>query len=446
MEDYKRGLSDEEFEKGFQMLLQKVEQNNIDWQDIVDELGLSLHRDVLRKAFQSPFGGYAIYRYLQEKQERKVAENTTEVENKYKNTIELNKDGSQTSDKLLRMSENDCKDVDFLLKAHGYDIKSWCLVSARNNIWNSYSKKDGVMTLYSSKISVKPLTEYRWNEEDTKRIFDNLKLENNDRVKIIPEQYEKNDNILVVPIVDLHAGLLSDKYSNGNDYNLDIAEELFFKVIYDVIENNKFKKYEKVLFVAGNDTTNSDNLSSTTTHGTPQQDSAIWFTIVERVTKMLEQGISLLEKVAPVDVLYVPSNHDLHTMFGIMQTLEAFFRKDEDIHIDTSPLPRKYYKFGKNVLAFSHDIKVKEALKIVSTEAKDMWSDSNRTILMLAHLHQAMEYEKQGMLEILRLPTISGFSRWTNEKGYVQNEKKNKSFVINKELGIVDEHNTVFLK
>ena len=34
------------------------------------------------------------------------------------------------------------------------------LVSARNNITNSYSKQDGVQTLYSSKIIVKPRSEY----------------------------------------------------------------------------------------------------------------------------------------------------------------------------------------------------------------------------------------------------------------------------------------------
>ena len=58
--------------------------------------------------------------------------------------------------------------------------------------------------------------------------------------------------------------------------------------------------------------------------------------------------------------------------------------------------------------------------------------------------HQEMEDEKQGMLEIRRLPTISGYSRWTNTQGYVQNERCNQSFVINKDLGIIDVHNTVF--
>lgn len=406
----------------------------------------STYRSVAYPFIEGFDNGYerALSEFKNEKQDNQENKSTEiDTEYKYKNTIELNKDGSQTSDKLLRMSEEDCKDVDFLLKAHGYDINKWEIISARNNIWNAYSKKDGIMTLYSSKITVKPLTEYRWNKEDTEKIFENLKVNNKNRNNTIPRQYEKNNRILVVPIADLHAGLLSDKFSNGNDYNLDIAEKVFFEVINDVIETNQNKKFEKVVFVLGNDMTNSDNLSSTTTKGTPQQDSSMWFTIVNRVTIMLEKGITMLEDIAPVDVVYVPSNHDLHTTFGIMQTLHAWFKDDKNITVDTSPLPRKYYKFGKNILAFSHDVKVKEALKIVSTEAKDMWTDSNRVIFMLAHLHQAMIYEKQGMLEVLRLPTISGYSRWTNTQGYVQTERKNQAFVIDYNYGIKETQNTI---
>jgi len=144
-----------------------------------------------------------------------------------------------------------------------------------------------------------------------------------------------------------------------------------------------------------------------------------------------------------VDVLYVPSNHDLHTMYGIMQIVNAWFRNDKNVKVDSSPLPRKYYKYGKTLLGFSHDIKVKDALKIFTSEAKNKWSDCNHMIWMLAHLHQQMIYDKQGYLEIMRLPTISGWSRWSNNNGYVQSDKKNQAFIINKDLGITNVINTV---
>jgi len=366
-----------------------------------------------------------------------------EISKNHKNTIELNKDGTQTSDKLILMSEEDCKDVEFLLKAHGYCNKSWELISARNNIWNVYSKQDGIQVLYSSKISVKPRCEYLWNEEDVQKVFDSLHTDYQNKLYISPIQYEKNGNLLIVPIADLHYNLLSDKLSTGNDYNLKMAEKVYYYTLNDVIKRVKDKKFEKVLFVVGNDFINADNLSGTTQKGTPQDNSTSWFNAVEKAPQLIVNGIDMLTKIAPVDVVYIPSNHDLHTMFGIMQTIKAWYRNDDNVNVDGSPLPRKYYKFGKTLLALSHDIKIKEALKIISSEGKNMWSDSEHIICLIAHLHQAMEYEKQGYLEIRRLPTISGWSRWSNNQGYIQSEKKNQSFIVNGEDGITDILNTV---
>lgn len=366
-----------------------------------------------------------------------------ELSKNYKNTVELNKDGSQTSDKLILMSEEDCKDVEFLLKAHGYCTKSWELINARNNIWNVYSKQDGIQTLYSSKITVKPKNEYTWNAEDIQKLFDNLKTNYKNKLHISPAQYEKNNNLLVVPIADLHYALLSDKFSTGNDYNIEIAEEVYYQAINDVLNRYSNRTFEKVLFIVGNDFVNFDNLNGTTQRGTPQDNATLWFSAVTKATQLVINGIDILSTIAPVDVVYVPSNHDLHTMFGIMQTVKAWYRSDDNVNVDDSPLPRKYYRFGKTLLVLSHDMKIKDGLRIITSEAKDKWSNSEHIICLLAHLHQAMIYEKQGYLEIWRLPTISGWSRWTNQQGYVQSEKKNQCFIVNSELGITDILNTV---
>jgi hypothetical protein len=451
--NYEKRENESKFEYGLRLIEIKCEDNpqDLDWQQIVDFLQLGIHKDSLRKACNTTeFSSYNVMKYYTDKEnEKKIVKQieNNEIEDiakqNYKEQIELNKDGSQTSDKLIQMSQNDCKDVEFLLKSHGYDSKEFVLTNAKNSIWNSYNKVDGIISLFSSKITVKPRTEYYWNTEDIEKIFLDLKSTSKNTKKIEPKQYEKNGQILLVPIADLHFALLTDTYSNNNDYNMEIAEQVFMEVIEDVISRNKYNKFEKVVFVTGNDTTNSDNINSTTTAGTQQQDSAMWFTVVDRVTTLLIHGIDRLSTIAPVDIVYVPSNHDLHTMFGVVQTINAYYREDDDITVDTSPLPRKYYQFGTSVLAFSHDVKVKDALKIVSTEAKDMWSASKRVIFMLAHLHQAMEYDKQGMLEIRRLPTISGFSRWTNGRGYIQTERKNQAFILDYNKGIIDIQNTI---
>jgi uncharacterized membrane protein YkoI len=389
----------------------------------------------------------SIYRYWKRKNTKQVdiKINPEQHEISNKETIVINKDGSHTSDILLKMTKEQAKDTVFLLKAHGYKIEEWDLISARNNIWNIYSKQDGIQVLYSSKITVKPKKEYIWNEEDIKKLFNTIKTDFKNKININSLQYKNNGNILIVPIADLHYGLYSDEYSTGNNYNLKIAEELYYHTLNDIILRVKDKSFEKVLFILGNDFINMDNINGTTTKGTPQDNSGLYFEIINNAIQLAVNGIDLLTTIAPVDVLYVSANHDLHTMFGVMQTLKAWYKDNHNINIDDSPLPRKYYKYGKVLIGLSHNLKIKDALKIITSEAKDKWSDCNHMIWMLAHLHQQMNYEKQGYLEIMRLPTISGWSRWTNQMGYIQSEKKNKSFIINEELGITDEINTIII-
>jgi hypothetical protein len=364
----------------------------------------------------------------------------------YKATIELNKDGTQTSDILLKMSAEQAKDPEFLLKAHGYDPNMWELISARNNIWNVFCKdsdnniqKD---TLYSSKIVVKPATETHWSAERIDNILKSIKREY--KSKITHENHEDNNQLLVVPIADLHYNLLSDVLSTGNKYDTVLAEEYYYYVLNDIKARTRHRKFQKVLFVVGNDFCNADNMSGTTTKGTPQDNHLVWYEAVDNIPQLIINGIDILRTIAPVDVLYVPSNHDLHTMYGAMGTVDVAYRNEPSVNIIRSPMFRKYYNFDKTLLIFSHDMKVKDSLEIITTEARDYWSNSKHVIAMLAHLHEAMIYEKQGMLEIYRLPTISGWSRWTNTQGYVQSDKKNKCFIIDGEKGIIDEINTVF--
>lgn len=409
--------------------------------------------DEINKQLGYPFKNGETYRSWVKKQAKKdgnlnITQEEKQTHNDFndkdfetKSSIEIHSDGRQTSSRLLKIAEEKRKDPLFLLKAHGYDPKFWELVSARDNEWNVYSKQDGVQNLFSSKIVVRPLKEYIWNEEDAKRIFE--KLESSKKHPVQHEQFEYNGNILLIPIADFHYGLYSDMMSTGNEYNMEIAEESLFTVIYDVKNRVSNRKFEKVVFVVGNDFVNSDNISKTTTKGTPQDTMSTWFKIIENTPQLIVNSIDILRKIAPVDVVYVPSNHDLHTMFGVMQILKAHYRNDEDVSIDTSPLFRKNYKYGSNLLVFSHDMKIKDALEIVSTEGKKEWSSCEHMFCMLAHLHKEMVYDKKGYLEIMRLPTISGWSRWSNNQGYVLAEKKNQSFIIDSKKGIVDVLYTV---
>ena len=78
--------------------------------------------------------------------------------NEGKIDLTINKDGTQTRNALLVLSEEEIKTPELLLKAHGYDPQIFDLVSAKNSMWHQKSNTYGLSTLYCSKITVKPRT------------------------------------------------------------------------------------------------------------------------------------------------------------------------------------------------------------------------------------------------------------------------------------------------
>ena len=197
------------------------------------------------------------------------------------------------------------------------------------------------------------------------------------------------------------------------------------------------------MFIIGNDFINADNITNTTTKGTTQDCSNQWHTIIDKAIELCINGINMLTAIAPVDVIYAVSNHDYHSMYGIMNTLQAYYRNDELVKVYGDPSERKYFKFGSVIVGVAHDIKPDKALEIMSVEAHDMWSECKSMIWFLGHLHTQMAYSKKGYVEVLRLPTVSGWSRWSNQQGYVQTERKNQAFIIDENTGIKTTINTV---
>jgi len=281
-----------------------------------------------------------------------------------------------------------------------------------------------------------------WSEEVIKKLFDNLAHKDFNRLKYKPD-YVSNGRVLFVPFADLHYGMMATEKVTGNTYNMTVAEYLVEKAISQILQRIKGQKYEKVVLLLGNDFLNCDNIFGTTTAGTPQDNDSSWFDMMDGASEMVVRMIESFLPIAPVEVYSVNSNHDTHSYYGLSKAIEFYFKNDKNVTFENSPLPRKYYTFGKNLIMLSHDVPVKRALEIMTTEAKDAWSGATHMYCILAHLHTAMTYEKQGYLEIYRLPTISGWSRWTNEKGYQQSEKKTQCFVFDEENGITDVMNIV---
>lgn len=409
---------------------------DLDWSEIREKYGIKLNPDTIRKANGSVFGGSFRTEYFKNKSMSSSISDIEKAKSSYKTEQSINKDGTYTSDKLIAITENELKNPINLLKAHGFDIKEWELVSARNNIWNVYSKQDGIQELYSSKIVVKP-KEQTIDYDRINEWFDKLDRKYSLPVVKTSDEYLKGNKCLLIDIADLHLNLQATMFSTGNEYNCEIAEKLFFYVISDILSRVEKYHFNKIIFCIGGDMLNGDNLSGSTTKGTPQDSDLLYFDAVEKLYAMTIKAIDILKQKAPVETIYISGNHDKLSGYKLAKFIEAWFRNDEYVTVDYSPLPRKYVKFGKTLFAFAHDGNVKTLPRLIADEAREYWSDIDTTEVFLQHLHTEQVLTEEYNMRIQRLPTISAKSDWTVNKGF-GSKRQCKTFIFDIDDGLTD--------
>lgn len=362
----------------------------------------------------------------------------------YKEVVEINKDGTYTSDRLIGIENEDkLKDEDFLLEMHGYDKNKWEIVSARNSIWNAQLKGGKVTKLYSSKINVKP----KKHNVSLKEIEKHLEYLGETYNKVVKDckPLVKEGLMLEVPICDLHLGKLSFDMETGEDVNAQILEERFLHVINDFANRVKNEKIEQIIFQVGQDFFNSDTVDNTTVKGTKQDNDLRWNLLFLKGVELLVKGIDILSEVAPVNVFYVAGNHDKMSSYHAVVALHGWYKNDKRVNVDLDPKTRKYIEFGKCLIGFSHGETEKSRIEdIMQVEAKEAWGRTIHHEWHLGHLHSEIVKCKNGLM-LRRIPTVTGTDAWHYESGYIGNVKKAQAFVWHKEYGLVDNMYSVII-
>lgn len=359
---------------------------------------------------------------------------------KYGVKQKINEDGTIELERLIEVySENDLKDPNFVIRANGFDPETWKLTGLEFSMWGHLNKElPKPVTLYANKIKLAPLE----NEFTLEEIQDSIQelMAGYKPPTFKPIRYAENGKLLEVNISDLHLNKLG--FMDGV-YDSSIAEQSFFYILDDVITRTSDMKFEKILFIWSHDFFNIDNLSKTTTAGTPQETTVRYADMFKQGKQMLIQGIDLLKQIAPVETVQVGANHDRLTSYTLSEVLYAWYRNDKNVTIDNDPISRKYRRFGKCLIGFSHGNQEKNRLgKIMPAEARKDWGKTLYSEVHAAHIHTEKAVEEDNGVIVRYLSTVSGTDTWHFESGYVGAVPKAQSFIWDKEYGMTDIINT----
>ena len=348
-------------------------------------------------------------------------------------TLKIEEDGTQVSDRLILMTENDSKSPDFVLNAHGYDPELWVLVNAISNLWNGMRPKDkGLLTLRQSKIIVRPRIETDFKLEDIDLFFEKYKYSPSKSI-YEPKGYDKDGVIIEINIADIHVG--NEEYKT---FHMTIEDRVNY-VIDDILKRTGNIKIKSFYLVQLGDISHYDSEGRTTTGGTRityNGDSN--YKIFDRATSILINAVEKLKLVAPVELICIYGNHDRIVSYGISKAVEFYYKNDKYVTVDAGHDTRKFRKFGNNLVFWQHGDMAKKNLKsILYREAREEYGQTLFAEIHCGNWHHQQTLEQDGMI-IRYLPSLTSADEWHQLSGYVGSIMSVCSFVWNLETGLRD--------
>lgn len=261
MTDYRRLNNESNFDYGIRLIEIKMEENppDLDWEDIVESADLGIHRDTLRKASQTEFGGYNVYKVMSERlAELQCGEDKTEL--------------SKLRDKIGE-----------------FDIKKRQLQIERNGL--NKLKRD----LIPSVVVADELAQF---------------MVDNDMQINIPEYcfdevQDDSEYEIIVNISDWHIGYTIDN-CKGNYFNWEISNIRVDKLIEEIYKYIKLYGVTKIHVVNTGDTIEHNYLRK-------NQSQFCEFPQSEQINKAIEliyRFLVALCKDCNVDYHSIAGNHD----------------------------------------------------------------------------------------------------------------------------------------
>lgn len=249
---------------------------------------------------------------------------------------------------------------------------------------------------------------------------------------------------LILDIADIHIGKLATPEGTGNSYNTEMAASRAIEAAEGLVDLSSPYNIEQIVFVIGNDVLHIDNPKRTTTSGTPQDTDGMWYDNFKVARVVYANIISKLSTIAPVHVIHCPSNHDYMSGFMLADALYCYFHNNENVTFDVSNIHRKYFKYGRNMLGFSHGdgAKLDQVPYLAAHEAPQMWADTTYRYTFLHHVHHKDYWKFRsgkdyiGMtVEYLR--SASEGDRWHVDNGYTGAKVAVEAFIHHPERGQV---------
>ena len=327
------------------------------------------------------------------------------------------------------------------LESANIDLDIWEVERTTVNSWEAMGKTENgleTITLWQIKVQLKRKAPH-FVLDSLDKLFDRAK-EHSPQIPTPKKKSKADPHLLELSLFDAHFGKLC--WYPGTEYDTKKAEKLYLDAVDTLIEKTSGWNIEKILFPVGQDFFHVDNWQNTTARGTAMEVDSPFQLVFETGCMALVHAIDRCLTVAPVEILWIPGNHDISTSWYLVRFLAAWYRKSKNVKVDTSVMPRKYFHYGTNLIGFTHgNMEAHRDLPAIMAGEKPLeWSKTSWREFHLGHYHRAKQImftgvDEFGGVRIRVLPSLSGTDSWHYQKGYVNNKRAAEGYLWSKKDG-----------
>jgi hypothetical protein len=256
---------------------------------------------------------------------------------------------------------------------------------------------------------------------------------------------KKNGIAAEITTFDAHLAKLAWEQETGyRNYDLNIAIKDYAYVTEQNLELIAPHHPEKIFYIVGQDMYHMDNMAGHTTKGEHTLD------VDGRITKVHKKAFAITKdniikasKIAPVEVIWIPGNHDFLASFMLVFSLQQYFRNYPRITFDVSENARKARLWGNLLVGWTHRIVGKHTVwsNELAQQFPVLWGQSK-----FREWHHGDQHKKQdvkitpiftsGGVICRQITALSPVDKWHTDNVFTDAVPGGEAFLWSKERGI----------
>jgi hypothetical protein len=280
--------------------------------------------------------------------------------------------------KLTQVFDTEPASPEDIMSILKIDTSKWVL----KQYW-AKQRADGLWTVSAlvSKLNPKDTLQIDFLDELSKLKLKPLDIPNPPLVAY--DNFEKH--CAVLNLQDLHFG----KANNEN-----IGEIMLSSIRYMINCASLAYNVDKLYFILGPDTLNSDTFDGTTTKLTKVENCShpVQF-YMEAFSYSVAAIQLLLDYVNNIEVIFIPGNHDRLSSYHLLHAISLMFNTPR-VTFDITYEERKVRKYGSNMLCFEHgDVTTKNDALVYASDYSEIWGEAKYRYMYTGDKHHQKESE-----------------------------------------------------